>query len=160
MSVPGHVRSEVREAALQPADFTSPRLAELLGLRKPARDLFHFIELIDRLNYEAFLAFTRRTDFPVERTLEALGLAPSTLRRFKSRPKQALPELARERIARLARVTARAEEVLGDRPKAHRWLWTQVRGLGMRRPIELLGTEPGTELVLQTLGQLEYGLYA
>jgi putative toxin-antitoxin system antitoxin component (TIGR02293 family) len=144
----------------QPADFISPRLAELLGLRKPARDVFDFIALVHRLSYGALLTLTDEIDLPIERTLEALGLAPSTLRRFRARPKEPLPELARERLARLARVTARAEEVLEDRGKAHRWLQEPIRALGMRRPIELLATEAGTELVLQTLGQLEHGLYA
>jgi len=141
-------------------DFTSPRLARLLSLSRIPVDPLDFIKVTESFNYRQLEAFLGETQFPKQRTLDALDLASSTVRKFRKAPTAALPPPVRERISRLARVTARAEVVFEDAAKARRWLWTEIRGLGMRRPIDLLSTDAGTEIVLQTLGRIEYGVYS
>ncbi len=56
-------------------------------------------------------------------------------------------------------VTARTMEVFGAREKALRWLKTPVRSLGDRAPISLLSTPEGVAQVLNTLGQIEHGIW-
>jgi putative toxin-antitoxin system antitoxin component (TIGR02293 family) len=57
-------------------------------------------------------------------------------------------------------VYARCIEVFGDEAKALRWLETPNFALGKQRPFELLGSEEGIQLVLDTLGRIEYGVFA
>lgn len=65
-----------------------------------------------------------------------------------------------DRLARVLRIVSRAEAVLGDEAKAHRWLRRENRALDGRRPIDLLDTDAGTQLVERTLGRLQHGVYS
>jgi putative toxin-antitoxin system antitoxin component (TIGR02293 family) len=65
-----------------------------------------------------------------------------------------------DRLARVARVLASAEDVFGAAEKAHRWLRKANRGLGGHLPIHLLSTEAGSRLVEQALGRIEHGIMA
>jgi putative toxin-antitoxin system antitoxin component (TIGR02293 family) len=65
-----------------------------------------------------------------------------------------------DRIARLARVTAIAEDVFGSEEKAHAWLRRPTRPLGGKPPIELLDSDAGTKAVEDLLGRIEHGIAA
>ena len=65
-----------------------------------------------------------------------------------------------DRLARLIRVILRAEDALGDRDKAHRWLRKENRALDGRRPLDLLGSDVGARVVEQVLGRIEHGLHS
>lgn len=79
-----------------------------------------------------------------------------THRREKRRP--LTPEES-DRLARVVRVAARAEEALGDGAKAARWLRKPNRALAGRRPIELLESDIGARMVERVLGRIEHGVY-
>jgi serine/threonine-protein kinase len=57
-----------------------------------------------------------------------------------------------------AEIIHRAEEVLGDRSDAMRWLGTPVRALNYATPVSLLHDPKGREDVLAVLGRLEHGV--
>jgi putative toxin-antitoxin system antitoxin component (TIGR02293 family) len=63
-----------------------------------------------------------------------------------------------DRLTRLARVMVRAEEALGQRQKAHRWLGAENVALGGAMPLALLASDAGAQLVEQLLGQIEHGI--
>ena len=65
-----------------------------------------------------------------------------------------------DRLARVARVLTRAEDVFGEPEKSRRWLRKPNRGLGGNVPLELLATEAGSRLVEQALGRIEHGIAA
>lgn len=79
------------------------------------------------------------------------------LRRQKG---QSLSSTESDRLARLARILANADETFGDPQKAHRWLRKPNRGLGRQVPLELLATEAGARLVEQALGRIDHGIFA
>lgn len=60
---------------------------------------------------------------------------------------------------RFAELLSRASIVFGGRERAERWLSSNVMGLGSRRPIDLLETSVGAQLLDDFLGRLEYGVY-
>jgi putative toxin-antitoxin system antitoxin component (TIGR02293 family) len=62
-----------------------------------------------------------------------------------------------DRLARVARVTQRAVDAFGDVDQAREWLQRPNRALEGERPLELLGTDAGAELVTDELGRIEYG---
>jgi putative toxin-antitoxin system antitoxin component (TIGR02293 family) len=92
-----------------------------------------------------------------EDLLNALALSPRTLTR---RQKEGVlsPEES-DRVLRLARVAAQAEEVLGAREDAVKWLHRPSRSLGGHKPLELVRTDAGSELVVDVLGRLEHGVF-
>ena len=65
-----------------------------------------------------------------------------------------------DRSTRVAGVMARAEEALGSREKASRWMRKNNRALGGKRPLDLLESDAGARMVERILGRIEYGVYS
>lgn len=59
----------------------------------------------------------------------------------------------------LAKVRARAEEVLGEKHFEY-WLKTPKQALGNKIPLELANTKQGSEKVLNLLGRIEHGIFS
>lgn len=89
---------------------------------------------------------------------EALSIPMRTLARGK-REGMLSPEVS-AKIVRFARVLARAEEVIGDTDTAQNWMLTPNPSLDGQRPLFLLDTDIGAELILDTLGRIEHGVFA
>ena len=69
-----------------------------------------------------------------------------------------LSPAAGERAERLARVTALAQQALGDADDARTWLTTPHPWRAERTPIETAATDLGTRLVERILHNIEYSL--
>jgi putative toxin-antitoxin system antitoxin component (TIGR02293 family) len=65
-----------------------------------------------------------------------------------------------DRVTRVARIVAMAEETFGNREKASRWLHKPKRGFGGQTPIDLLDTEEGARVVEDQLFRIAHGLAA
>ena len=65
-----------------------------------------------------------------------------------------------DRLTRVVRVLASAEEAIGDGARARRWLRKPNRALQGRRPLDLLASDVGARLVERVLGRIEHGLGA
>jgi putative toxin-antitoxin system antitoxin component (TIGR02293 family) len=100
----------------------------------------------------------RRTRVSQSTLAEALAIPPRTLARSK-REGAFSPEVS-AKLVRFARIAARAEEVLGDSESAQDWLRASNRSLGGWRPLFLLDTDIGAEVVLDALGRIEHGVFA
>ena len=110
-----------------------------------------------------------RTGLPalvLEETAAALGISKSALMKAAGIPvstagaqqrsgKPLSPEDS-EKILRILRVARRAEEVFGDQDRGREWLTSDVPALG-RRPLDLLDTQDGYELVIDELGRIVFG---
>ena len=89
---------------------------------------------------------------------ECLGVSTKTLQRLAKQPKGLLSQVQGDRLYRLARIVALAEQVFEDTGRAHSWLRDPQRGLGYRIPLELMRTEVGAREVENLLGRIEYGV--
>ncbi len=65
-----------------------------------------------------------------------------------------------DRVARVARTVALAQETLGNAGKARAWLRRSNRELGGAEPLDLLATDQGARTVEAVLDRLAYGVYA
>jgi len=65
-----------------------------------------------------------------------------------------------DRLVRLARVVAAAEETFGSQEKAARWLRRPTTALDDEAPLSLLDTSEGSRQVEQLLGMIDHGLAA
>ncbi|HEY1605022.1 MAG TPA: antitoxin Xre/MbcA/ParS toxin-binding domain-containing protein [Allosphingosinicella sp.] len=92
---------------------------------------------------------------------KAVGIS---LRTFQRRKKEAVAKrLSQEQSGRtwkFAEVLAKAIRVLGTQEDAEDWLNRPAIGLDQQRPIDLLATTAGVEIVEEHLERLEYGVYA
>lgn len=88
----------------------------------------------------------------------ALGIPERTLARRKREGALSSEESAK--LVRLARVVQRAEEVFENLDTAVDWLKSKNASLSAQTPLSLVDTEIGAELVLDTLGRIEQGVFA
>lgn len=65
-----------------------------------------------------------------------------------------------EQILEIAEVISRGIEVLGTLEAFTSWLHSEIRHLDYQKPIQFLDTSFGTNLVKDTLGRIEYGVYS
>jgi len=85
----------------------------------------------------------------------ALDLSPRSLQRRRRSGR--LARFESDRLYRLARIVALANEYLGDHARALRWLKRPNRALGGLIPVAALDTEPGARQVESILGRIAYG---
>jgi putative toxin-antitoxin system antitoxin component (TIGR02293 family) len=91
---------------------------------------------------------------------KAVGMS---LRTFQRHGATATKQLNLEQSARtwkLAEILAKATSVFGSKQEAEHWLERPAIGLDQRKPIDLLSTPAGVELVEDFLVRLEFGVYA
>ncbi len=91
---------------------------------------------------------------------EVLGISAKTLQRRSTSGAKTLDSNASDRALRLVSATRQAIGVLGSQEAAERWLGSAAIGLDRRRPIDLLKSTEGCELVKTLLTRMEYGVYA
>ena len=136
------------------------RIVELLGGEKALgapRTEMDFVRMVrGGLPYGSFERARALLDVSVKELSAALGLKVRTIARRRVRAR--LDPMESERMLRLARVIARAEEVLGDRDAAHGWVRTPNQALGGSSPMAVLDTDIGAGAVLKVLGRVEHGV--
>jgi putative toxin-antitoxin system antitoxin component (TIGR02293 family) len=86
---------------------------------------------------------------------ESLDLSARSLQRRRRSGR--LARFESDRLYRLARVLALAQQSLGDRTSAARWLKRCNRALGGIAPISAMDTELGARQVENVLGRIAYG---
>jgi len=86
---------------------------------------------------------------------EALDLSPRSLQRRRRSGR--LARFESDRLYRLARIIALAQQSFGDRQSAARWLKRANRALGGATPISAMDTELGARQVENVLGRIAYG---
>jgi putative toxin-antitoxin system antitoxin component (TIGR02293 family) len=99
-----------------------------------------------------------RTLKPIEVT-RAVGVSLRTLQRRSHAPRARLSREQSGRTWKFAEILAKATAVLGDQTQAERWLAMPAIALDRRRPVDLLSSPAGNELVEQLLGRMEHGVY-
>jgi len=120
---------------------------EMLLQGLPGKALTHLVDSVVVLRKPASLE-------------KAVGISLRTLQRRKDAPMKPLSQEQSSRTWKFADVLARATSVLGSQDEAEQWLERPAIGLNQRRPIDLLATAAGTEIVEDFLRRLECGVYA
>jgi putative toxin-antitoxin system antitoxin component (TIGR02293 family) len=86
---------------------------------------------------------------------ESLDLSPRSLQRRRRSGR--LARFESDRLYRLARIVALAQQSLGDRDNAVRWLKRSNRALGGIAPVSAMDTELGARQVEDVLGRIAFG---
>ncbi|MGX5831980.1 type II RES/Xre toxin-antitoxin system antitoxin [Mesorhizobium sp. 43Arga] len=120
---------------------------ELLLSGLPASALYHLVGQLVFIDKTASLE-------------KAVGMSLRTWQRRKDAPSKPLSQEQSGRTWKFAEILAKATDVLGTQAEAEQWLERPAIGLDQHRPIDLLGTPAGVELVEDYLERLEYGVYA
>jgi putative toxin-antitoxin system antitoxin component (TIGR02293 family) len=95
----------------------------------------------------------------LDEVADALGISGRTLRRLRDQPAKPMPADLASKTWLIAETLAQASVVFGGREAAERWMTRPAMGLDGARPIDLLRTLQGAELVTEFLGRLAHGVY-
>jgi putative toxin-antitoxin system antitoxin component (TIGR02293 family) len=90
--------------------------------------------------------------------LSEIVISPRTLKHRKARGEN-LSHEETDRLVRVARIVALAENVFGDHGKALLWLRTADDRIGNRTPLSMLQTDTGGRLIESMLWQVDEGVY-
>lgn len=90
---------------------------------------------------------------------QAIGISTRTLQRWAKSPSQKLSQEQSGRVWKFAELLAKATSVLGSLAEAEQWFERPAIGLNQQRPIDLLSTPAGVNLVEDHLGRLAHGVY-
>ncbi len=99
------------------------------------------------------------TDVVEEDVAKVLGISTRTLRRQTEAPGKPMPADLASKAWLFAETLAKATEVFGGKEAAEQWMSRPAGGLSGQRPVDLLQTVQGAELVNDFLTRLEYGVY-
>ena len=91
--------------------------------------------------------------------VQAVGVSIRTVQRRTGAPHKPLSQEQSGRAWKFAEILTAATEVFGSQSEAEKWLTTPAMALDQRRPVDLLASPAGVEMVEQLLGRLEYGVY-
>jgi len=138
----------------------SVHLARILGghadeVRETGRWHDHILEGLSFDGVERIKAHASLTDAELARLL---GIGEATLRRARAAG-GTLDSTTSDRLYRLAKVIAIAEEVLESTANAMTWLRRPQPALGGKVPLDLLTTEAGADEVETLLRRIDYGVY-
>ncbi len=132
---------------------------KLLGFRKPKKaSAYDVISAIRTgLPAQSVQVFSDAVDLSLKELSTYIHVSSKTLER-RLKDNVALNVDASDRLVEMAKVFARASEVIGDKEHARKWLFKPSRVLGDVKPVSLLDTSSGVEIVMDELGRIEHGI--
>lgn len=116
------------------------------------------VEVERGLPTKAYSVIAKALDLTPEEEDRLLQVSLRTRARWKQRIR--LDPAISDRLVRLARILALAENVLESHENAVAWLREPSDAFIGRTPLELMTTDIGAEKVTNMLYQMEYGIYA
>ena len=127
--------------------FKNRSLDELIQISREGLDAHTFEEIVERLPFSLqewarFLSVSERTLIRVRKENKSLGTTAS------------------DKVIRITQMYQKGVEVFRDEQKFCQWLEARIMAVGGVEPKSLLDTSFGLELVNDTLGQIEFGVFA
>lgn len=146
-------------------ELTNRLLGGRAVLRRPIRDEVEaHLRICEGLPTRALVRLSRDLRGTTTPNLVAiLGISPRSFRRRKEAverdPAAKLSIYEGSQLWKFTELLARAAQVLGSKDAAEKWLSSPQIGLDGRRPVELLTTAPGADLVKDQLLRMEFAVY-
>lgn len=94
----------------------------------------------------------------MEDSARVLGMSTRTLAR-KREVSRLDPQLS-DRILQLEDLYTYGADVFGSKERFRLWISEPTQALGNRRPLDVLDTQAGVELIETLLGRIEHGVLA
>jgi putative toxin-antitoxin system antitoxin component (TIGR02293 family) len=138
------------------------RVLSILGLApKRGKAAPRLADLVhEGLPVAAFDAVASYTHLTREALAKACALPLRTVQRRAASGARRFERDESDRLMRVARLYAFAENVLGSRAAAETWMRTPNRALDGARPVDELETEIAAREVEDALGRIRHGIFA
>lgn len=135
------------------------RLGSLLGAPKGVRETGSWHQrILTGLAFHAVENIKARASLTDAELAKLLGIGEATLRRARA-ARSVLDAATGDRLYRLSKIIAVAEEVLEDPHNVMSWLRRPQPALGGQIPLDLLATQAGADEVETLLRRIDYGVH-
>jgi putative toxin-antitoxin system antitoxin component (TIGR02293 family) len=125
----------------------------------PARGAKLHQALREGVPYQVYINLAAVARLEQKNLAKYVAIPPATLQRRAKAGRFKTDES--DRLYRFAEVLKAATDLFeGDQERACVWMSSPVRGLGGRRPVEMVATSAEAEAVLDLIGRLEHGVFA
>ena len=147
-----------------PGTMIEERAVQILGVKRSKRGAARWWLtlrwLIDAgLRVNAFGSLVDYADITRSDLARAANIPLRTVQRREASRARRFERDESDRLVRVARLYAMAEEVLGSREEAQRWMKTPNRALDGARPLDELDTDPAAREVEDLLGRIGDGVF-
>ncbi len=110
------------------------------------------------LPYSLFEQIQQVTPFSDEDWAQILDVSTKSLQRYKASADHTFKSIHSEKILEMAEVTHLGMEVFGSKSKFNHWLNTPSYALSRMKPIDLLMSSYGKEMVMSELIHINHGI--
>ncbi|MBN1311069.1 MAG: DUF2384 domain-containing protein [Anaerolineae bacterium] len=107
---------------------------------------------------KALLDLADQTKMSLRTLSSILQISERTLQRKKD--SDLLNESVSEHVIQIAQIFSRGNEVFDSVEDFQTWIDTANKALGNRKPMELLSSRYGAQMILDELGRIEYGVFS
>lgn len=130
---------------------------QVLGLKETIRSPYDLISLGGKgVSKGAVSRLAKHLSIGLPEMAPLLSVNLRTIQRYSA--EKLFSRAVSERVLRIALVVARGEQVFGSREPFNTWLKEPNTALKEKRPMELLGSDFGLDLILDELGRIEHGI--
>ncbi|WP_316817469.1 antitoxin Xre/MbcA/ParS toxin-binding domain-containing protein [Pedobacter nyackensis] len=151
--------SEVSEASAAYGVLNQTSLVGLLGSNYAVSTDFDLLNLARKgVSKKALVSLAKQISLTLQELAGIMHLSERTLQRYT--PATLIKTEHAEKAIELARLYQRGTEVFGTMDNFNDWMKTPNYTLNGEAPLSLLDTSIGFELILQTLGRIEYGVFS
>lgn len=106
----------------------------------------------------ALLSLVANLNFSLRSMSGLLNVAERTIQR--KRDDELLDISTSEQVIQIAEVYSRGSDVFSSARNFQEWMETENISFGGKRPIELLPSRYGAQMILDEVGRIEYGVYS
>jgi len=106
-----------------------------------------------------FEEIEKSSSYTLKEWSKFLHLTERTIQRYKKEKRKFEP-LQSERIIEITKLNFKGKEVFGSKVNFEEWMNSKIIALGNVRPIELLDSSFGIDLIMDELGRIEHGILA
>lgn len=151
--------TEVAEPMVAYGMLNQSSLVGLLGSDFAISTDFDLLKLARKgVSKKALISLAKRISLTIQEIAGIMHISERTLQRYE--PTTLIKTEHAEKAIELARLYERGTEVFGTMENFNDWMKTPNYTLNGEAPLSLLDTSIGFELILQTLGRIEYGVFS
>ncbi len=130
-------------------------LKQVLGLKESIRSPLDLVKLGGKgISKGAVSRLAKHLSLGLPEMAQLLSVNLRTIQRYSA--ERVFSRAVSERILRIALVVSRGEEIFGDSEQFNAWLKGPNRTLDGNKPLDLLVSNFGIDMVLDELGRIEH----
>lgn len=151
--------STVNEPSMAYGTMMPSSLLGVLGNNYATINDFDLLTLARKgISKKSLIVLAKRISLTIQQVAGIMHISERTLQRYT--PSTIIKTEHAEKAIELARLYERGIEVFGTLDNFNEWMKTPNYTLNGEAPIDLLDSSLGFNLILQTLGRIEYGVFS